>query len=132
MKNNYLGNENEMLGKPEDIVASGAMSGVIDMKPYTGVGAVALLYAGITDTDATDSPTCTVKLQTAADTAFSSAADISGATFTAISDSVAGEQVIALDAKDVTYRYLRAYCTIADTPSTNVVACTALFPERNW
>ncbi len=134
MLNNYLGNENELLGKAADVTASGALSEVVDIRDYTGVAAIVLASAGITDTDGTKSPTATVKLQEASDTAFSSdTGDISGATFTAISDSTASEQVIALDLQDVNERYIRAYCTVADeTNATATLSVTGLFPKRGW
>ena len=133
MKNTYIGNTAEQIGKAAAITASAAMSGLVDLQDHHGVVVVILNSGGITDTDSGASPTATVKLQSSTDTTFGTAVDISGAAFTAISDSLASIQTLALDLQAVAGRYLRAYTTIGtETNATAVLGCTALMPDKGW
>ena len=133
MKNTYIGNTAELIGKPASISASAAMSGLVDLQDHHGVCVVTLISAGITDTDSGATPTATVKIQSSVDTTFGTAVDITGAAFTAISDSLASIQTMALDLQAVAGRYLRAYTTIGtETNATAVLGCTALMPDKGW
>lgn len=132
MHNLALNTQELQISKPASIAATAAGSTIADLQNYTGVASIILNHAGIDDTDTSATPTGTVKLQTATDTAFSSAVDVASGAFTVVNTATAGIQEIALDLEVSTvHRYLRAHATIADdSTAAFVYGVTGLFKKR--
>lgn len=94
---------------PVATVTSTSTGSGIDVRDYVGRIAV-ILDSGAAS--AGTSPTLNVKIQSSADN--STFADISGATFTQVTDAAASFQQIAIDV-DSTARYIRAVGTVGGT-----------------
>mgnify|MGYP006971727220 FL=1 len=134
MQNVTIGTIHKPITKSAAVTATGAGSAVVDLQDYQGIASIILNSGGIDDTDTSASPTCTVKLQTATDTAFSTAVDVTGGGFTAISTTAASSQELAIDlAGSTVNRYLRTYATVAsEANATAYVGVVGLFCERGW
>jgi len=110
------------------VTATGALGSAVDVSDWKGQAAFLLTTNGITDTDSGATPTATVKLQTCS-TDTGAFTDVSGATFTAISNANDTTQLIALELAKCS-KYVKAYCTIAtETNATAVVSLVGLFKK---
>ena len=116
------------------VTATGAGSAVVDLQDYTGIASIFLNSGGIDDTDTSATPTATVKLQTATDSAFGTPVDVTGGGFTAISTTAASSEEIALDLQGSTVnRYLRTYVTVAsEANATAYIGVSGLFKQLGW
>lgn len=112
-----------LLLKPQALTTT-TQGPTLDCKDYVGIGKVILNTA---KSSAGTSPTMNVKVQDSADD--SSYADVSGATFTQVTDSVDLLQSIALD-MDKVRRYVQITATIGGTNSPSFVCGVVLVGKK--
>lgn len=91
----------------------------VDVSGYTGTAQVVFVSSAFGGT----TPTCAVKLQSSADN--STWADISGATFTGVTDAANLTQMISVKV-DEQPKYIRAVATLGGTSPEGSVAVVAL------
>jgi len=137
MLGNLANSEVKCIGQPTAAIsATAAMTqpAVVDITGYTGLASFMLNSGGIDDTDTSAVPTMTFKIQSAIDTAFTAALDVTGGGFTAISAATASAQALNIDLQAITGPYVRAYVTVAGTGSTPIGfgSVTGLFQKKGY
>lgn len=104
---------------PNAAITSTTTGTGVDVSGYTGTMQVVLAASAFGGT----TPTCAVKLQSSADN--SDWADISGATFTGVTDAADLTQMISVKV-DEQPKYIRAVATLGGTSPEGSVAVIAL------